>query len=117
MQKQQEYLRKEKIKHYRARNHAAFAERFIRTFSALLYKRTDSVRSKKKDGEDPQWPDYLHEVLITYHFKMVHSSTKMTPAIALKESSSADVKANLELRALKKIRDIPLLMLMMMLRI
>jgi hypothetical protein len=101
----QEYLRKEKIKHYITRNHAAFAERFIRTFKALLYKRIDSIRNKKKDSEDPQWPDYLHEVLITYNFKMNHSSTKITPpASALKESSSADVKANLERRALKNRR-------------
>ena len=105
-----DYLRQQKIKHYITRNHAAFAERFIRTFKALLYKRIDSTRNKKKkdEDEDPQWTDYLHEVLITYNFKMVHSSTKMTPADALKDSSRVDVKANLELRA-KRNRKYPTL--------
>jgi hypothetical protein len=38
-----EYYEEEGIKHYITRKHAAFAERFIRTYKALLYKRIDSV--------------------------------------------------------------------------
>ena len=40
--------------------------------------------------------------------KLIHSSTKMTPANTMKVTSQADVKANLELRALRNRKYPPL---------
>ena len=42
-----EYYIQNKIKHYVTRNHAAFAERFIRTFKDMLYKRIDGGSKKE----------------------------------------------------------------------
>ena len=51
-----EYQKEHNIKHYVTRNHAAFAERFIRTFKDMLYKRIDGASKK----ENPQWHDYIY---------------------------------------------------------
>ena len=59
-----EYYIQTKIKHYVTRNHAAFAERFIRTFTDMLYKRIDGGSK-----ENPQWHDYIYEVMLTYKSK------------------------------------------------
>ena len=85
------------IKHVVTRNHAAFAERFIRTYKAMLYKRIDSVR--ENNIIDPQWTVYTYSVLLPYNNKLIHSSTKMTPKDAAKQSNEVDVKINLELTA------------------
>ena len=45
------------IKHYVTRNHAAFAERFIRTFKDMLYKRIDGVVVRRIT---PQLHDYIY---------------------------------------------------------
>ena len=74
------------------RNHAAFAERFIRTYTAMLYKRIDSIRAKHET--DPQWDTYNYEVLSTYNNKLIHSSTKMTPVNAAKQTNELHVKSN-----------------------
>jgi hypothetical protein len=106
------YLQQQKIKHYITRKHAAFAERFIRTFKNMLYKRIDSVgnSSKKKPQPDtePQWQNYVYQVMLTYNNKLVHSSTKKTPADAMKDTHQVDVKANLEIRAMKNRKYPPL---------
>jgi hypothetical protein len=81
------------IKHCITRNRAAFVERFIRTYEAMLYKRIDSI--KAKHVTDPHWNNSYFEILLTYDNKLIHSSTKMIPADAFKQG----VKANLELRA------------------
>jgi hypothetical protein len=39
----QQYWAEKKIKNYVTRNHAQFAERFIRTYKNMLYKRIDSL--------------------------------------------------------------------------
>jgi hypothetical protein len=93
-----EFYTKKKIKHYITRKHAAFAERFIRTFKAMLYKRIDEGKTKT---ENPQWQDYIFQVMLTYNNKLKHSSTGKTPDEARKDTHQADVKANLEIRALK----------------
>ena len=80
-----------------SRNHAAFAERFIRTYKAMLYKRIDSVKENKIT--DPQWTTYNWALILTYNTKLIHSSTKMTPKQAAMKTNEIDVKANLELRA------------------
>jgi hypothetical protein len=101
-----EFYTERNIKHYVTRNHAAFAERFIRTYKAMLYKRIDG--SKETKVGDPQWTDYNYQVLLTYNNKLVHSSTKMTPQKAAQKTNEVDVKTNLELRA-KKNRKYPAL--------
>ncbi len=85
------------IKHYVTRNHAAFAERFIRTFKDMLYKRIDGGSSKKVN---PQWHDYIYEVMLTYNTQNIHTSIKNTPHNARKADEAIDVKAILEMRAL-----------------
>ncbi len=46
--------------------------------------------------------------MLTYNNKLVHSSTKKTPADAAKQTHQMDVKANLEIRAMKNRKYPPL---------
>ena len=96
-----EYYEKEKIRHYITRKHAAFAERFIRTFKLALYKRIDKGKVKT---ENPQWHTCIFQIMLTYNNKLKHSSTGKTPEDARRETHQVDVKANLEIRALKNRR-------------
>ena len=91
------YYAEQDIKHYITRKHANFAERFIRTYKALLYKRIDSVR--ENNIIDPQWTLYNWPILLVYNTKLIHSSTKMTPANAAKPENELEAKNNMELRA------------------
>lgn len=50
-----EFVEGEGIELYRARNHPAFAERFIRTFKDKLFKRVEA--NEKKGKENLQWID------------------------------------------------------------
>ena len=90
-----EYYKEYNIKHYVNRNHAAFAERFIRTFKDMLYKRIDGGSKK----ENPQWHAYIYKVMLTYNNQHIHTSTKKTPGNARKSDESINVKTNLELKA------------------
>jgi hypothetical protein len=92
-----DYSVEQNIKHYITRTHANVAERFIRTYKALLYKRINSVKNAAL--KDPLWPAYNFQVLLACNNKLIHSSTKMTPADARKAANEVDVKSNLELRA------------------
>ena len=124
-----EYIEQQGIKQYITRNHAQFAERFIRTYKAMLYKRIDSAkrdevqettpivrparepRPEREEGEDEDEEEEEEEddpdpEWQTFNYQIlltyngsVHSSTKMTPNEAMKPSSQVDVKNNLELRA------------------
>ncbi len=102
-----EFFVEQKIKHYVTRKHAAFAERMIRTFKAALYKRIDNKGNPKKKnppeggGADPQWHELIYQIMLTYNNKLVHSSTKKTPEQARQGNHQMDVKANLEIRAMK----------------
>ena len=91
------YYTEQDIKHYITRKHANFAERFIRTYKALLYRRIDSVR--ENNVVDPQWTDYNWAILLVYNTKLIHSSTKMTPVNAAKKENELEAKNNMELRA------------------
>ena len=71
-------------------NHAAVAERSIRTIKDMMYKRVENT------GES--WNDLLYQVLLTYNNKNIHSSTKMTPDEARKKTNELNVKSNLELK-------------------
>ncbi len=110
-----DFFVEQKIKHYITRKHAAFAERMIRTFKGMLYKRIDdkgNPDTKKKkppeNGAEPQWHDYIYQVMLTYNNKLVHSSTKKTPEEAKQGNHQMDVKANLEIRAMKNRKYPPL---------
>ena len=83
------YFQDKKIKHVVTRTHAPVAERGIRTFKDALYKRIDA---SKKDNI--QWPDLIFEILITYNDKLKHSTTKITPKEAGKDSNKLMVWVN-----------------------
>ena len=99
----QKYLKENNIKHIITRNHAWFAERGIRTFKDALYKRIDNSKS-----ENPQWTDYIFEILLTYNNKLKHSSTKYTPNEARQEKNELNIKLNLTLHK-KHTRKYPIL--------
>ena len=99
-----EYFKENNIKHYITRAHASFAERMIRTFKDMLYKRIDGGTKK----ENPQWHTYIYQVMLTYNNQNVHSATKNTPDDARKSEESIDVQTNLELIALRNIKYPPL---------
>ena len=74
--------------------HAWFAERFIRTFKLMLYKRIEQGKQ-----ETPQWIDFVYPIMLTYNNKMFHSSITMTPYEATKPSNAIDVKHTMELQS------------------
>lgn len=81
-----EYLKEQKIELHRAKGHPAFAERFIKTFKDMLFKRVDADKAKEK--QNIQWVDYILEIMLTYNEKLVSSVTKFTPKQArLKKTS------------------------------
>ena len=88
----QKYFKDNKILHITTRNQAPVAERSIRTFKDMLYKRIG-------DDKIVQWTDFVYEIILTYNNKLVHSVTKFTPSDARKESNRLEVKNNMELKA------------------
>ena len=94
-----DYIEGENIELYRTRGHPAFAERFIRTYKDMLFKRVEADEKKGKQNID--WTDYIFQIMITYNNKNIHSSTQMTPKEARLKRNEYAVKLNLELRALK----------------
>ena len=87
------------IELYTTRGHPNFAERFIRTFKDMLFKRVEA--DIKKGKQNIQWVDYIFQIMVTYNDKMKHSSTQFTPKEARNKRNEYDVKLKLELRALK----------------
>ena len=94
-----EYIESQKIEIHRTRTHPAFAERFVRTFKDMLFKRVEA--DEKKGKENIQWTDYIFEIMITYNNKMVHSATGLTPKEARKPENELKVKANIAMNATK----------------
>ena len=84
------YLKDENIKHIIGRTSSWFAERGIRTFKDMLYKRVENSKKKKL-----QWNDLIFEILLTYNNKLKNSTTKFTPSEARKPENEFDVKMNL----------------------
>jgi hypothetical protein len=82
------------------RSHASFVERAIRTIKDMIHKRLEHVKV--------DWKDLLFQVVLTYNYKMVNSSTGFTPKEATKQSNHIDVRANLELHR-KHTRNYPFL--------
>ena len=94
-----QYVEEEGIELYRTRNHPAFAERFIRTFKDMLFKRIEA--DEKQGKRNIQWTDYILEVMLTYNNKMVHSATNMTPNEARKDKNMLKAKMNVSSQARK----------------
>ena len=94
-----EYLEQEKIEMHRTRGHPAFAERFIRSFKDMLFKRVEA--DEKKGKANIQWTDYIFEILLTYNNKNFHCTTKFTPSEAKKPKTEFEVKLNISLQAKK----------------
>jgi hypothetical protein len=74
------YFNDNKITHYVTRHHAAFGERFIRTFKKMFYKRIEN-EEQTYVYIVPQWTDYIDEIMIAYIYKKknIHSGTGFTP--------------------------------------
>ena len=81
------------IRHLVTRSHAPVAERQIRTFKNMIYKRLEAPKNEGK-----QWFELLDQVLLTYNRQRVHSSTQMTPHEARQNNNQQSVKFNLELK-------------------
>jgi hypothetical protein len=86
----QSYLEKEGIKFISTANHAAYAERTIRTTNDMLHKRED-------DNPETKWYDLIPSVLETYTHKNPSNITKMTPDKASQPENHLEVKLNLEM--------------------
>ena len=86
----QQYLSENNIKHLITRSHAWFAERAIRTFKEMLYKRIESSKDK-----NVQWTDFIYEILLTYNNELKHSSTNHTPNEARNNKNELNVKINM----------------------
>ena len=70
------------------------AERGIRTFKGMLFKRIDA-----SEKENPQWVDFIYPVTLTYNVRRVHAVTKHTPLDAEKKENTVDVYINMGLKA------------------
>ena len=88
-----ELLEQRGIKLIITKSHATVVERFNRTFKSMISKRMEA--SKKKD---PQWTDFLFDVLSTYNYLMVSNATGMTPNEARKKENTLQVKVNQEMQ-------------------
>ncbi len=93
-----EYCKDHNIEQLFTNNHAAFVERFTRSFKDMIYKRVEALKKP--------WTEFINPVLVTYNYKNAHSSTGKTPNEARKPENDIDVKLNLESRA-KKTREYP----------
>ena len=95
-----DYIEGENIELYRTRGHPAFAERFIRTYKDMLFKRVEA--DEKKGREHIKWVDYNLEIMLTYNDKMKHSATGMTPKEARKEKNEFRAMLNVASKAKKE---------------
>ena len=93
------YVESEGIELYRTRGHPAFAERFIRTFKDMLFKRIEKDEKDKKPNI--QWTDYILEIMLTYNSKNVHSATGLTPNEAKKDDNELKARVSVAMRAKK----------------
>ena len=95
-----DYIEGENIELYRTRGHPAFAERFIRTYKDMLFKRVEA--DEKKGREHIKWTDYNLEIMLTYNDKMKHSATGMTPKEARKDKNEFRAMLNVASKAKKE---------------
>jgi hypothetical protein len=99
----QNYFAEEGIRHLTTLNHAAYAERQIRTIKDMLYK---GLERYTKDNPYQDWKEIMPEVITTYNTLRVHNVTKLTPADATVPENRTFVLMNLE-RARKTNRPYP----------
>ena len=95
-----DYVEGEGITLRRTRGHPAFAERFIRTYKDMLFKRVEA--DEKKGKANIQWVDYNLEIMLTYNDKMKHSATGMTPKEARKDKNEFRAMLNVASKAKKE---------------
>ena len=88
-----EYFNSEGIQHIITRTHANVAERFIRTIKNMIH---DRVRFNKAG-----WTSMLPPALNKYN-STEHSSTKLSPNQAHKDSNNLKVRVNLTTREVNK---------------
>ena len=60
----------------------------------MLYKIIDQGRQ-----ENPQWTDFVYQIMLTYNHNMVHSNINMTPYEATNPSNSICVNTHIELHS------------------
>ena len=89
-----DFLAKKGTRLVTTRTHAGVAERAIRTFKDMLYKRIEASKEP-----NPQWVKTMNEVLVTYNYGKEHAATKMTPDEARKPSNRLKAKLSMEMRA------------------
>ena len=94
------FIEDEGIELYRTRGHAAFAERAVRTFKDMLFKRVEA--DEKKGKKNIQWDDYIFEIMMTYNNKNIHSAINMTPNQARKKENEFKAMISVALRAKKE---------------
>ena len=94
------YVEGEGIELYRTRGHPAFAERFIKTYKDMLFKRVEA--DEKKGKQNIQWVDYNLEIMLTYNNKMKHSAINMTPNEARKDKNEFRAMINVASKAKKE---------------
>ena len=94
------YVEGEGIELYRTRGHPAFAERFIKTYKDMLFKRVEA--DEKAEKQNIQWTDYNLEIMLTYNDKMKHSATGMTPNQARKDKNEFRAMLNVASKAKKE---------------
>ena len=95
-----DFIEDEGIELYRTRGHPAFAERMIRTFKDMLFKRVEA--DEKKGKNNIQWTDYILEIMLTYNNKNIHSAINMTPKEASKKENEFKAMVSVALRAKKE---------------
>lgn len=86
-------------KNVEMKKNPAFAERFIRTFKDMLFKRVEN--DEKKGNNNIQWTDYILEIMLTYNSKDKHSATNMTPNEARKDRHELKARINVATKARK----------------
>jgi len=91
------FYKEHNINHIVTRTHAPYAERAIRTIKSMIFRRLERK-------EDALWhdPEVLSNALVTYNYKMTHSSTRMTPEDAKKAHNQTEVRVRLEAHSVKK---------------
>ena len=95
-----DFIEGEGIELYRTRGHPAIAERMIRTFKDMLFKRVEA--DEKKGKNNIQWVDYILEIMLTYNNKNKHSATGMTPKEASEKKNEFKAMVSVALRAKKE---------------
>jgi hypothetical protein len=81
----QQWLGEQEMKHVTTRTHASQAERQIRTFKDMLYKRM--MHEGGEDWKKLDWTKYVYPILLTMNQKRKNAATGMTPNDALEPAN------------------------------